>query len=397
MPPSIHYLSHVGLCGYGVAGRRLALALAGQGVDLTWSPIVFDPAAPLCRDDQPCEPALAPYRRPAGRHAPGRPDMGQPDVVVVHGVPELIPALEHLRPPGGALLCHTVWEHAQLQPHWPALLNRCDGVIVPTAWNAAAFVAAGVTVPIGIVPHTVADDGLDDGWLGPDGLDLGDRFVVHSIASWTDRKQPLRTVEAFAAAFGPNDDAVLVLRTDREIEPTAPAPPGPPHRRRLTSWAAAPIIHQHHPTAPIHLVHDSLSHAQVAALHQRSDCWLSLPHAEGWDLGAFDAAVAGTPVVTTAWGGPLAWLDPASPLLVPGVEVANPHVPGTTWVDPDLDAAVAALRAVAAGRQGRSVEPGGPVEPAAVAAAARAGELRHAYGAATVAGTFLDVLEAMGT
>src|ERR1700730_2977900 len=140
MTPSVHYVSHALVCGYGIAGRRLVLALAGRGLEITWTPIVFDPAEPYYPDDLPCDPTLSPYRRVPRR----------PDVTVIHAVPEVIPALEHLRPPGGALVCHTVWEHEQLQPHWPALLNRCDGVLVPTTWNASAFVAAGVTVPVGV-------------------------------------------------------------------------------------------------------------------------------------------------------------------------------------------------------------------------------------------------------
>lgn len=375
MTLSVHYLSHALVCGYGVAGRRLALALAGGGVELTWTPIIFRPTDPLYPDQLPCEPALAPYRLVRTR----------PDVAVIHAVPELIPALEHLRPPGGALVCHTVWEHDVLQPHWPALLNRCDGVIVPTAWNAAAFVAAGVTVPVGVVPHVVADDGADDVWLGPAGLALGNGFVVHSIASWTPRKQPILAVEAFAQAFTPDDHAELVLKTDREIDPGAIAPPGPPCRRRLTSWAIASVLHRNHPTAEVRLVHDLLDHAQVASLHRRSDCWLSLPHAEGWDLGAFDAAAAGTPVVTTASAGPLAYLDPTSPLLVPGTETANPHVPGTSWVEPDCDAAVDALRSVAAN----------PSAAGAKAEAWAAG-LRRDHCAGAVAARFIDWLAATG-
>ena len=167
--PSVHYLSHGYVCGYGTAGRRLLLALDAHGVDVTWTPVQFDEACPVFPQEWPVDPALAPLRGRATR----------PDVMVIHSIPELIPALEPLRPPGGAIVAHTVWEHEQLQPHWPDLLNRCDGVIVPTEWNAEAFRAAGVTAPIGVVPHVAAVEAPDQMWLGPDGLDLGERFVVH--------------------------------------------------------------------------------------------------------------------------------------------------------------------------------------------------------------------------
>lgn len=378
MAPSIHYLSHGFVCGYGTAGRRLLLALDAHGVEVTWTPLVFDDANPVFPDGWAAEPSLARFR--------GRPT--NPDVVVIHATPEMIPALEPLRPPGGAVVAHTVWEHEQLQPHWPALLNRCDGVIVPTSWNAEAFRAAGVTVPVGVVPHVAATDDHDPpdhGWLGPAGLDLGDRLVVHSIAAWTDRKQPEVSVEAFARAFTPDDDVVLVLKTDRTIGPGMPCLPGPPRRRNLTSWTTAAVLHRNHPAADVELVHDQLTYGQVAALHRRSDCWLSLPHSEGWDLGAFDAAVAGTPVVTTRYGGVLAYLDERSPLLIPGAEVPNPAVAGTTWLAPDVDAAVEALRWVAA-------DPG----RARAAAEAHASTIGPRYAPRAVAQVFLDVLVEMG-
>lgn len=377
MPATVHYLSHPYATGYGVAGKRLVLALAGVGVDVRWTPIDFDADAPAYAADRPVPDDLAPHRRDPA-------DAASADVIVVHAIPEVIPALEHLRAHGAALICHTVWEHGELQPHWPALLDRCDGVVVPTAWNARAFAAAGVTVPIAVVPHVaVLDPPTDPAWLGPAGLDLGDRFVVHSIAAWNDRKQPAAAIDAFTRAFGPDDHVVLVVKTDREIGPSVPPPPGPADRRRLTSWTVASIVHRNHPAPDVRLTHDVLTDAQVAALHRRSDAWLSLPHAEGWDLGAFDAAGAGTPVITTVSPGPLTYLA-GSPLLVPGAVAAHPALPDTTWLDPDVDAAVAALRSV----RDRPAT-------ACAEAGARAEELRRRYAPAVVAERFLAALATM--
>ena len=48
----------------------------------------------------------------------------------------------------------------------------------------------------------------------------------------------------------------------------------------------------------------------MRALHELGDCYVSLARAEGWGLGTFDAAWEGNPVVTTAWGGQLDFLEP---------------------------------------------------------------------------------------
>jgi glycosyltransferase involved in cell wall biosynthesis len=375
----IRYVSHGYPTGYGEVGRRLINGLLGVGASVQWVPIQFDANAPLLPDAFVSQmPELEPLRAA----------QGTPDVVVVHSTPEVLPYMARLVPDGVPLVSHTVWEAVTLQAHWPPLLNSCDGVVVPTAWNADAFRQGGITVPVAVVPHAIdeADRAVtDDAWLGPDGLDLGDTFVVHSIASWTPRKAPWCTVEAYARAFGPDDDTLLVLKTDRHLAPDVTAPPGPAERRRLASWSVATILHRHQPAGRVHLEHGTRTRAELAALHRRSDCWLSLPYSEGWNLGAFDAAVADTPVITSRFGGPEAYLSPELSHLVPGTPMPVGNLDGVTWVDPDLDTAVEALRQVRR-------------DPAAAwAAAAEQGvRLRTTYAPDVVARQFLAALAGMG-
>jgi len=381
-PLLIRYVSHGYQTGYGEAARRIMLALVGQGIRVHWVPIQFEPEHPLIPGHLTSSMTdLEPLRRTAG----------DPDVVVIHAVPEVIPSLAITFGPGIPLVAHTVWEAVELPPHWPALLNACAGVIVPTSWNAQSFRGGGVSVPVAVVPHVVntndTDDAgdIDDEWLGPLGVDVGDSFVVHSVASWSPRKAPWLTVEAYARAFKPQDDTVLVLRTNRNLDQGVPIPPGPPNRRRLTSWSVVQILHRHGPTGRVHLEHNLRSRPELNALQRRSDCWLSLPHAEGWNLGAFDAAAVGTPMVTTGYGGPSEYLTAGTPHLVPGRPMAAPGLDGATWVDPDLDDAIEALRRV------RS-------DPArARRAAQKEGErLRSAYAPTVVAQCFMDALAQMG-
>ncbi|MGH9028850.1 MAG: glycosyltransferase family 4 protein [Acidimicrobiales bacterium] len=338
--PRIRYVSHGFPSGYGEAARRLVRALTGMGIALEWVPIRFDPERPLLSRGCASQfPDLEPLRGSGAK----------PDVVVVHTVPEMLPYMARVQPTGVPLVSHTVWEAPELQTHWPGILNSCDAVIVPTAWNARAFRSAGVMSPTVVVPHVASTEEDDPGsgeWLGPALLGSGSSFVVHSIASWTARKAPWLTVEAYARAFGPEDDTLLVLRTDALVHHELPVPEGPESRRCLTSWSVAQILHRHAPTGRVHLVHEVRSNAELGALHRRSDCWFALPRAEGWCLGAFDAAVAGTPVVTTACGGQLSYLDASESELVPGTPGTAPGLDGVTWVQPDLGSAVEALRRV---------------------------------------------------
>ncbi len=380
-PLLIRYVSHGYATGYGEVGRRLIKALGAIGVDVHWVPIQFDERHPLLPDR---------FISGLADLEPLRANQGRPDVVVVHSVPEVLPHMAALCPPGVPVVAHTVWEAPELQAHWPALLNRCQGVVVPTRWNADTFERGGVTTAIRVVPHmadpaTLEPSPADAAWLGPSGLDVATSFVVHSIAAWTPRKAPWLTVEAYARAFGPNDDTTLILRTDSHIEATMPTPSGPRERRRLTSWSVAKILHDHGPTGRVHLEHSLRTTGELAALHRRSNCWLSLPHAEGWNLGCFDAAIARTPVVTTDYGGPGEYLDPNTAALIGGTGMPAPNLDGITWLDPDVDAAVDALRQVFADQAG---------------AARRAGHhaelLARRFAPEKVARQFIDALSDMG-
>jgi glycosyltransferase involved in cell wall biosynthesis len=199
------------------------------------------------------------------------------------------------------------------------------------------------------------------------------------------RKTPGVTLEAYARAFTPQDRTLLAMRTSRFIDADLPIPEGPERRRYLTSWATAGILHRNAPAPRTHLISDRITFEQIAGMHVASSGWISLPHSEGWDLGCFDAAVAGCPVITTAFGGPLAYLDPQDSFLIPGPVVDCAWLPGGTWMEPDLDAAVDALRSVRA-------------DPAAARerAGRQAQRLRERYAPTVVAAELVDGLSAAG-
>ncbi|HEX3827898.1 MAG TPA: hypothetical protein VHV82_11565 [Sporichthyaceae bacterium] len=372
--PAVHYLSDPGFSGHAVAGRRLMIGLQRIGCAVAHTPLQWCSRHPLF---------------PSCRTAEARPTIPHPrgsttEVMIVHATPEFLPALEHLVPPGVPLVLHTAWEFEQLPRDWPGLINRAEAVIVPTRWNADAFAAAGVRIPILVVPHAHAQgiESAQTEWL--DGLCPPDQLMLHSIAGWHPRKRPDVTLEAYARAFGPRDSTTMILRTTEEVE-QAPGMPWPTRRSSRTSWLIADLMHRHAPAPRLNVITEVLSFEQIAGMHRRSGCWVSLPHAEGWDMGCFDAAVAGCPVVTTAHGAPLEYLDPDSSYLVPGRLVDSDYHRGGKWAVPDLDTAIDLLRVIHA-------DP----EAAAARAADQAVRLQAKYEASRVATGLVDQLHARG-
>jgi glycosyltransferase involved in cell wall biosynthesis len=368
-------LRYVGLgdtSGYAVAAAALVRALRDAGAAIAWEPLLPSGALGLGY-----APAASPDAGPADLR-PLRDDARACGSVIVHFVPEYYPYfIERERARGARrIVGHTVWETDRLPAHWPALINRLDAVIVPTAWNSEVFRASGVHIPIWVVPHlprphrpVTAQDraGLLRRLPGLEG-----RQIFYTISTWLERKSIGPLVAAFAEAFAHDDPVALVIKTtphDLERVRRDPGHEGEsvPVLPQFEAMIGRAVLRHGRLPPPIRLLTDELSDAALQALHEVGDCFVSLCRAEGWGLGAFEAALAGRPVVITGWGGPTAFLPPDAAYFVdwtrvpvrPG-EANGSYTPDQHWAEPDPASAVAALRSVAAdtgeaARRGRLV------------------------------------------
>lgn len=355
------FVSEARLSGYGVAGREYLRALHRAGVPVRWLPLV------------PGRWRGLPLRPDPAARVPDDPELDalvrarvDPDRVVVHAVPEYFAPVfaEHAR--GRRRVGVTVWETDRLPRAWPALLERgVDRLVVPTAWNLEVFRADLPRLDVRVAPHILEDAPP----ASPGARPPREGVVFYTVGEWVDRKNLVGTIAAFLRAFRARDGVRLVVKTgDRDLARRGSAP-GLVARaaRRVRSAAArrglAPLAETMAPVRrlrasweeppPVEVHPEPWPRARVQALHTRGDCFFSLTHGEGWGLGAFEAAAAGNDVVTTAFGGPLAWLPPGCAGLVPQRLVPVESVMGSytadqRWAEPDVDAAVARLRAVAA-------------------------------------------------
>jgi glycosyltransferase involved in cell wall biosynthesis len=393
----IQYHSFVEPSGYGLAGIGYVRALVNAGVPVRWVPVVR-----AGEDVRPRHPgdslslgmsatedeALADL--PALLDATCRPlDC---DVVVAHTVPEHWPTLFA---PGKRNVGMTVWETDRIPAHWRTLLDSAERVIVPCTQNRDVFVAGGVRRPVHVVPHV-----RRHAWnaFAPSEIDaarerfgLGDaRFVFYAINAWDPRKALPALLAAFVRAFTMEDGVALVLKT-------GPIGYGAPPFYATESTlgmaqravdAATDALDRDAPT--ICVLPYELSGRGVDMVHAIGDAYVSLSHGEGFALGLFDAATRGTPAIATGWGGHLDYLRPDWPGAVPfrmgSVPVWPPwrpsYWPSQRWAVPDEDAAIAAMRALAA-------DPA----PARAAAAAIAESIANRYAEPVVAKMLVEALD----
>jgi len=358
--PAMRYVGLADTSGYAVAAAALVRALREADARVAWEPMLPGGALGLGY-----APAASREAGPADLWAL-RDDERACENVIIHFVPEYYPHfIERERARGARrIIGHTVWETDRLPAHWPALINLLDAVIVPTAWNREVFLASGVRIPIWVVPHLPRPQQP----LPPQDRErllrrlpgLEGRLVFYTVSTWLERKSIGPLVAAFAEAFHRDDLVALVIKTtphDLERVRRDPGHEGEsvPVLPQFEAMVGRAVMRHQRVPAPILLLTDDLSDGELLALHERGDCFVSLCRAEGWGLGAFEAALAGRPVIITGWGGPAAFLKEDGAYFVdwtlapvrPG-EANGSYTPDQQWAEPDHASAVAALRTVAA-------------------------------------------------
>jgi glycosyltransferase involved in cell wall biosynthesis len=321
------YVSLDEASGYGDAASAVMDALEGAGVDIDWAPLV--PGTGWRLGYQPVRP------------------IRDGSIVVAQVVPEYLPLIRSACS-SARLIGYTAWETDRIPAHWAPCVEAADLIVVPSRLSAAAFARAGV--PVAVVPHVARQDlpRPTARWadLTPD------RFVFYTIGDWTERKAIDRCVLAYLRAFRSSDPVTLVIKTSgrdfRQTPPTGRSNVGP----GTTARALARLLAGHPDPPHITLVTGRIPATDIAGLHARGDCFVSLCRSEGWGIGACDAATSGNPVVITGYGGHLDFVGESARLvayeLVPVDDPAGwpSYSPDQRWADPDVDHAALLLREV---------------------------------------------------
>jgi glycosyltransferase involved in cell wall biosynthesis len=336
---TIRYIAQDAQTGYGDAADRLVRALRAAGARIEyrgWRGLTNESDTvglrPFSRDPRPDDLAV--------RGAP----------TIVHLVPEHYPdVIERV---DGPLISHTVWETDKPPQHWSSLFDLVERVIIPTEWNRQVFETHGVRPPVVVVPHVVCDPVPGDG-----GVQLGlpdDVVVFYTISRWDERKQPAAVIRAFLDAFTADDRVALVVKTSSFPQYPVRGDWGQESQLIGTTMLEVARIIKDYPRPPLVKVEiDEWAPARIAGLHERGDCFVSLSHAEGWDLPAFDATAYGNAVVATGWGAPLDFLREETSSLVEYDLVPVRHFepqsysPDQHWAEPRHEHAVELMREVA--------------------------------------------------
>lgn len=315
--------------GMGVASRVHLSALLAVGARVTARSVGHDELGPT---DVPLAPD-DPLAHATTSSVPVQ-------AVIVNTQPEVFPSFVEA---GRLNIGLTACETTRLKPELARPVRMMDAIWVPSAFSAEGFQAL-TDRPVRVIPHPMPipeDHGARGRLPGiPD-----DVFLFASVFDWSDRKNPLGMARAFHAAFSGRRDVALLLKVRSSFGQTREAILGA-LRGVIPRWRRHPRIY---------VIFEDLRPSGVAAIYRRADAYLSLHRAEGYGLSMAEAMARGLPVVATGYSGNLEFMDQRSAFLVdhrivPARQELFQHPafdPSMTWAEPDLDSAVAALRAVA--------------------------------------------------
>lgn len=387
MTRGIQYVSLAEQSGYAEAGRGYLHALHDAGVPLCWTPVAwFGKGYELLRFARPLAAQL--FLCPDGRF-----DLRQLidrhvdcDTAIVHTIPELWPRFMRS---DRRMVGMTVWETTQLPPHWPALFERMDRLMVPCEFNRRILMNEGITRPVAVIPHTLpplppprtAEE--MEAFCQREQIEAH-RYVFYTIGGWWARKALWNTVRAYLRAFTSRDPVLLVVKTSSFGAKHYSA-----RRSEPTEDICREIVSEFPDPAPVRCISRSLRDGEIQCLHQRGDCYFSMTHSEGWGMGAFEAAALGKPVIITGWGGQLDYLPQAASFLLDFKLIAvedwmgrGSYISSQQWAQPDMDQAIACLRWVQAHPQ-----------EAREKAAPLVGYIQQRFNPAAVAKKILEAIE----
>ena len=150
------------------------------------------------------------------------------------------------------------------------------------------------------------------------------------------RKNPIGVIEAYRDAFGPDDGAVLVVKSINGAERIQDT-----ELVRAAAGSRSDIV----------LLDGYVTSAEMKAMIELADCYVSLHRSEGYGLNLADAMARGTPAIATGYSGNMEFMTDSTSMLIPYERArvgsgAHPYDPTAMWAEPDLGKAAAAMRAV---------------------------------------------------
>lgn len=288
--------------GFARASRGLALALNALGNDVKIEAVRLHDMFTVHIDEDKKNKIEELENKPYAD--------GKKKILIVNSAPNEILTLKKDRENYDYIFVNCYWETTKIPKYWFPNINLVDGVFAPSEMNAKAYRDSGVVPPVFVVPNGVdtEDFNLDGGMLPLAGTD--DTFNFLSVFHWQHRKAPEILLRAYWSEFTKEDNVAFIIKTywHNSYE----------HRRQIieTIQQYKARLGFDDDTAPIYLTQSLLSEDDLKKFYRLGDVFVLPSRGEGVGLPFLEAMASGLPVISTAWGGQMDFLNEDNAYLV---------------------------------------------------------------------------------
>ena len=235
--------------------------------------------------------------------------------------------------PGRFNILYPYWELSGLPGSTLHVAQQFDEVWAPSRFIASAF-AHAFDRPVHILRQPLRLPSIAQ---APREARNELRFYTFfDYDSYSARKNPRAVVSAFQAAFSRRQkDVELVIKTRGQND------------AGLRDWLMSTAEND----SRIRVIDKTLDRANMDQLMRTCDVFVSLHRSEGFGFGAAEALAAGKAVIATDYGGTTDFINdqtgyPVTYSLISVKKGDYIDAEGQVWAEPNLEAAVAAFRAV---------------------------------------------------
>ncbi len=239
------------------------------------------------------------------------------------------------------------WELPVIPSPWLPSLRMFDAIMVCSQYVRHTLETALPEIRTVFAEHPLQTQNISlDGSDVRNTLGLKQTDLVYAssfdLRSDYTRKNPLAVLDAFEAAFPNESDVRLVIKANGKPDDGGSNPVAQQILKRVVA------------DPRIVFISETMPYERVMKVYAACDVYLSLHRAEGLGLGPMEAMLLGKLVIATGYSGNMTYMTQQNSMPIPYGLTAPTHTSwqyqrafsgkGAAWAEPDMHAAVAALR-----------------------------------------------------
>ncbi len=227
-----------------------------------------------------------------------------PDVVIQHVLPHFM----HYDARAGKNIGYYESETTFNDNNWLERLSCMDEIWVVCNEQKNYLQSQKITKPIHVVPHGIDIDKFNKNYPKVDNPVLQDQFIFYTIGEFNRRKNLGALVKAFHMEFDSDEAVQLLIKTSIHGK-------HPQEAAQLIKQFCDEIKTGLKKYANLYdykkelIATDKLSEEDLGGLHRSCHCFVSASHGESCCYPAMDALGFGNPVVASATGGFLDYIN----------------------------------------------------------------------------------------